>query len=233
MHQLCDKYAARTYVKSVAGEAILIPVLGIYDQVEDIDWDQLPQKFVMKVTHGSGWNILCRDKTSLNKRAAERKIKKWLRADFYKYQREWAYKGVQPKIICEQFLSDEKGEPPADYKFFCFRGAVKMIQVDSDRFSGHNRALYDAGWKRMPCSLKYQQTKSDLKRPDNLDEMIDVAQKLAGDLPFVRVDLYSLNNQIYFGEMTMYPGGGLEHFHPRRYDKVLGDFLILPEVAGC
>jgi len=228
LRKLVDKYEVRNYVEDKIGTEVLVDLIGIYEKVDEIDWYTLPSRFVLKMTHGSGWNILCRDKKTLDIIKAKKQLYCWYNDDFYKYQREWAYKGLKPRIICERFLADEEGEPPTDYKFFCFNGVPKLIQVDSDRFIGHHRALYDLKWNRLPFSLKYPASPNNNPPPKNLDKMIDVAKKLSDNLLFVRVDLYSLNHKIYFGEMTIYPGGGLEHFKPDIYDRIIGDTLKLP-----
>jgi len=225
---LTDKYEVRKYVTKIIGPEILINLINTYDKVDEINWSELPDQFVMKLTHGSGWNILCRHKKELNIYKVKKRLSAWMKKDFYIYQREWAYKKLKPRIICEQFISDDRGEPPADYKFFCFNGVPKLIQVDSDRYISHHRGLYDLEWNRLPFSLKYPASKNNVEPPENLNEMIQIAERLSVNLPFVRVDLYSLNNKMYFGEMTIYPGGGLERFTPDIYDKIFGNMLRLP-----
>lgn len=230
LRTIVDKYLVRNYVRERVGEKILVELVGVYESLDEIQWKNLPDRFVLKLTHGSGWNILCKEKSTLDMQRIYHRLRKWLGTDFYKYQREWAYKGLHPRIICERFLSDSKGEPPPDYKFFCFGGEPRVVQVDLDRTTNHTRNLYDLNWNRLPFSLKYPNCDTkEADFPKNFKEMVLICRELSRGLPFARVDLYTLDNAIYFGEITIYPGGGLEIFHPLKYNKILGDYLHFPD----
>jgi hypothetical protein len=188
----------------------------------------MPNRFVLKATHGSGWNVFCKDRQSFDWEKAQRRLREWLKQDFYHIGFEWPYHCVPPRIVAEHFLKDPDHEDLLDYKIFCFDGKPSMIQVDVDRFSNHTRAMFDTEWRQLPFSLAYPCPSVNVAQPSNLPEMLCLAEALSRDLPFVRVDLYSVQGTIYFGEMTMFPGAGYERFEPGEWDKRLGDMLRLP-----
>ncbi len=152
--------------------------------------------------------------------------------DFYKVGREWAYKGLTPRILCEEYLADLDGEPPFDYKFFCFHGKPEYLQVDFDRFTNHTRAIYDMQWNKLPCKLEYAFNHEEHPKPACFDEMTSVAAVLSKPFPFVRVDLYESNGKVYFGEMTFYPGKGVEKFDPPEYDLKFGQLLHIEDLIA-
>jgi len=224
--KLCsDKWTVRDYVEEAGCGRLLIPLLGVYDKPEEVPFEELPSRFVLKVSHGSGMNILCRDKASLDRAKTSADISRWMKADFAKVGREWAYTGVVPRIVCEEFLAGEDGEPPADYKVHCFAGEPRFIQVDYARFVRHTRALYTPEWKRIACRLEYALEKNDYPPPGTLPDMLDASRLLAKPFPYVRVDLYDLRGRLYFGELTFYHGKGVERFTPSRYDRDFGKWL--------
>jgi len=224
-----DKYLAREYVAEKVSAEILVPLIGVYERADEVPFDELPESFVLKATHGSGWNIICRSKAGLDVAEARATMSAWLNSNFFDVGREWAYREIQPRVVCETFLKEPDGEPPTDYKFFCFNGEPKFIQADFDRFQGHRRNLYDTAWNLLPCSLEYQSDPKPHAAPALLSDLLEVARKLSADFPFVRVDLYANDGQIYFGELTFYPGKGVERFSPQSYDREFGDLLNLPE----
>jgi hypothetical protein len=226
-----DKRAVRSFVAQRVGKRYLVPLLGAYERADDVDFDALPSRFVLKVSHGSQWNILCSDKRILDRKAVKERLSAWLDKDYWSFGREWAYKGLKPCILCEEFISSDGHEPPPDFKFFCVQGEAKYIQVDYDRFTHHTRALYDTEWNRLPCTLHYPAHAASSPRPECLDEMANVAMKLARNFPFVRADLYQVRHQVLFGELTFYPGRGLESFYPGKYDRVFGDCLDLSRLC--
>jgi hypothetical protein len=228
---LVDKHAVRGFVASRIGAEFLIPLIGCYQNASEIDFNSLPEQFALKANHGSGWNIICMDKSELDWPAAVDKMDRWLRMNFHRIGREWAYCSVPRRIVCEELITDENGNLPNDYKFFCFDGVPRFIQVDLDRFSGHSRNLYDTDWKLLPLEFEYPAGPKDHSAPSNLREMLQIAAKLSAGFPFVRVDLYSETGRTYFGEMTFYPEKGLGRFRPRSYDRIFGDFLDLPQTA--
>lgn len=228
-HNWCvcaDKYAVREFVKSQIGERYLIPLLGVYDDVSQINFDKLPKQFVMKANHGSSWNIICLDKNRLKKKKVCRKLDKYLNSDYYILNREIQYKDIAPKIICEKFIGDN-GNIPEDYKIFCFHGVPHFIQVDESRQTNHVRVLYDINWNMLPLEYKYPKGEPRA-RPETLDEMLGVAEQLSKDELFVRVDLYSINHKVYFGEMTFTPENAIGRFVPNNYDYEWGKLIKLP-----
>lgn len=224
-----DKYRVREYVEQRCGKEILVPLYGLYESVEEIDYDALPPEFVLKATHGSGWNLFCTDKNAFDRKRAADKMNRWLKRNYYYYSREWVYREIPPRIICEKLLIDENGNVPDDYKIFCFNGIPRIIQVDSDRFSRHTRNLYDTGWNFLDYAIDVPNDKNKIKeKPARLSRMLEIAAELANGFPQVRIDLYYTDNQIYFGEMTFFHGGGTEEFFPEEFGRTMGDYLTLP-----
>jgi hypothetical protein len=227
-----DKYTVRTYVAEVIGREYLIPLIGVYCSVDEIPWESLPNKFVLKCTHGSSSNIICHDKSILKIEKASRQLRKWMRRNWFWYGREWPYKNVEPRIICEKLLVDESGYELKDYKIFCFHGEPKLIQVDFNRFTNHKRNIYSTDWELLDLCITYQNdSEKIIKKPVFLDKMLDIARRLSQEIPHVRIDLYLSEEQIYFGEMTFYHGAGFEKFNPEIYDYLLGSWLDLSKVS--
>jgi len=226
---LCaDKFLVRDHVRDRGLGDNLVPLLGVYDRLEEIDYGDLPARFVLKATHGSGWNVFCRSRSVFDPRAANAQLARFLRSNYYHRARERIYKDIKPRIICEELLQDRSGASPTDYKFFCFHGEPKFIQVDYDRFTAHTRNFYDLAWRRIPCRLRYlNNPAADGLRPERLLQMIVLAQRLASDFPFVRVDLYETDNGLFFGELTFLPSRGLGKFVPSRFDRLFGEHLDL------
>lgn len=228
---LVDKYAVRTYVKDTIGEDYSIPLVGgPWQSVDQIDLDQLPESFVLKCTHDSGSTIVCKDKKDFDFQAAKKKLATCLKENYYWPSREWPYKNVPPQIIVEKYTVDESGCDLKDYKFMVFNGEVKCLFVCSERATGSLKVtFYDTDWNLMPFIRKYPNSSKPIPRPKQLEEMIGLAKKLAGDLPFARIDFYLANEKICFSEITLFPGGGFEAFTPESWDRTLGSWLRLPE----
>lgn len=228
--ELADKYAVRGYVSRVIGEEYLIPLIAVYNSVDEIRWDELPNQFVLKCTHSCGKNIICENKEKLDIRDAKKKLRKWMKKNFFWHGREWAYKNIRPRIICEQYMVDESGTELKDYKIFCFNGKPRFIQVDFNRFRGHKRNVYTVDWQYLDLSYNYpNQASTHIEKPKKLDEMLRCAAKLSSEFPFVRTDFYSIDEQIYIGELTFYPANGMSRFNPKEYDYILGEWLNLPD----
>jgi hypothetical protein len=225
---LVDKYLVRKYVANKIGDSYLNKIIGIYNSENEIEFNSLPNKFVLKTTHASGYNVLCKDKSQLNWQQVKTNLHEWLSMDYFYMDREWAYKNVQPRILCEEYLDDHGNSPP-DYKIFCFSGVAKFIQVDVGRFTDHRRNIYDLNWNMLDVVLKYKNN-GTIEVPENLDEMISVAERLSAGLVFCRVDLYSFDKKIIFGEMTFYPGSGTEKITPDKYEYLWGEYLDLSKV---
>ncbi|WP_257018447.1 ATP-grasp fold amidoligase family protein [Winogradskyella pacifica] len=231
--QLVDKYAVRAYVEEKIGAQYLNDIYGVYDKPEDIPFDEFPAKFVVKATHTSSHNLIVTDKTNLNKEKALKSFRKWLNKNqYYRIGQEWAYKDVQPRLIVEKFLKNDEENSLIDYKFYCFSGTAKFLEVHLDRADNHKRGFYDFDFKPLPyryVSLE-KSISSDIKKPSNLEEMIKFAEILAANFPFVRVDFYSIEGKTIFGEMTFYPSDGRKDFIPEEYNKIIGDYIILPKL---
>jgi hypothetical protein len=226
--QLADKYRVRDYVKEKVGEQYLNELLGVYKKPSEIDFEKLPEKFVLKCVHGSGFNLLVKDKSKLNIEATCKQLRKWQKKNFYNKGKEWSYKNLEPLIVAENFLTDQNGALN-DYKFFCFNGEIKFVQVDLERKINDYRCYYDTNWDKLPFyTEKNPFFEGEVEKPETLEDMIHVVKELSKDIPFVRVDLYSVNNKTIFGEMTFYPTNGTKAFLPLEYNRIIGDYFILP-----
>ncbi|UJL48319.1 glycosyl transferase [Virgibacillus sp. NKC19-16] len=224
-----DKYEVRSYVSRKLGQDYLIPVIGVYDSVEEIDWNALPNQFVLKCTHGSGTNIICNNKEELDINASKKMLNRWMKKNWYWYGREWPYKNVRPRIICEKYMVDESGTELKDYKIFCFNGEPKLIQVDFGRFTEHKRHLYSTDWEFIDAEINHiPNNPSIIPKPRSLDEMLRCAGIISKYIPQVRVDFYSINNQIYFGEMTFSHHSGFAKFEPESLEMQMGEWIKLP-----
>ena len=224
---MVDKFAVKEYVAKKIGPEYVIPTLGVWDRTEDIEWDILPNQFVLKCTHDSGGLVICKDKNKLDKNKAINKLKRCLRHDFYLYGREWPYKDVPHRIIAEQYIEGDNGELN-DYKVFNFNGEPRIIQIDYDRFKGHQRNLYTTEWDRIHATIEYPTDENrNFSKPIVLDELIALCRKLSEGRPFLRTDFYIVNNRIYFGELTFFHGSGLELFTPQEFDEQLGSWITL------
>ncbi|MBQ8564857.1 MAG: hypothetical protein IJ442_03365 [Bacteroidaceae bacterium] len=241
--RMVDKYEVKKYVADIIGEEYVIPTLGVWDKVEDIDYDALPNQFVLKSTHDSGGIVICKNKSLLDRVYVKKKIGKSLKRNYYNEKREWPYKYVKRRIIAEQFLSDSVHQDLIDYKFFCFNGQPRYCQVIRDRSTNETIDFYDMQWNHMPfvglnpiAPNEYNPiVKNGLNpvtRPSCLDNMIEICEKLAKNIPFVRIDLYIINNKIYFGEITFFPASGFGVFTPDNWNLVLGDMISLPNIKN-
>lgn len=228
---MVDKYKVRDYIAEKLGEEYLIPLLGVWDDPDDIDFDALPNQFVLKCNHNSGLGMcICKDKSKLDIKKVREELRRGLKQDYYLTSREWPYKNVPRKIICEQYMDDGSGELK-DYKFMCFDGEVKCSFVCSDRFNtnGLRVTFFDKDWKVMPFERHYPKADHQIERPQSYDEMIVLAEKLSGGIPFVRADFYEISGRPFFGELTFFPGSGYEEFTPQEWDAKLGHWITLPE----
>jgi hypothetical protein len=229
--RLVDKYEVRHYITNKIGAEYLIPLLGVYNNFEDIDFSKLPKQFVLKCTHDSGGVVICKNKDQFNIDKARETINKHLSKNYYYAWREWPYKDIRPRIICEKYMVDESGTELKDYKFMCFNGEAKCLFVGLNRNSpaGLNVDFYDMNWIPMPFERKYPSSGKITPKPKTFNKMVKFAKELSENFPFVRVDFYEVNGQLYFGELTFYPGSGYEEFTPESYDYLLGSWLELPQ----
>lgn len=223
-----DKVKAKEYVDTVIGPGHTIPTLGIWDNFDDIDFDKLPNEFVLKCTHDSGTIVICKDKTKLNIKKARKIITKGLQRKFYLEHREYVYKDVKPRIIAEKLMVDESGSDLKDYKFFCFNGIPKMLFTVKGR--PHPKLDFlDLNYNILPFERGYPVSGSKPYKPFSFDRMIELSRLLSKDFPFVRIDWYDINGIPYFGEFTFFPGAGCEPFKPDKWDYIVGEWLKLPE----
>lgn len=226
---MVDKYSVREYIANTIGEEYLIPLLGVWEHFEDIDFTQLPDQFVLKCTHDSGGLVVCKNKTKLDYDQANAKINKSLQRNYYWAGREWPYKNVKPRIIAEKYMVDESGYELKDYKFFCFHGVPKLVQVDFAREKSHLKNLYDLKWNMLDFEFNVPCDKSkQIARPETLKEMIRLATVLSQNIPYVRIDFYDVCGKMYFGEITFFPASGFGQFNPDKWDRILGSWLELP-----
>lgn len=217
-----DKIAVRDYVKTVIGEEYLIPIYGVWEKFDEIDFKNLPNKFILKTNHGSATNIIVNDKRKIDIKKVKRKMNNFLNDDFAYYGFELHYSGIKPLIFAEELL-DFGDSNIEDYKFLCFDGKIHYFWVDFNRNTNHKRNMYDLEWNLLEWNQwHYGNYTKKIEKPKNFDEMIEIVQKLSAGFDHVRVDLYNINGKIYFGELTFTNGGGYEPIYPREMDYELG-----------
>lgn len=229
--KMVDKYEAKEYVASIIGEEHIIPTIAIYDRVEDIDFDKLPNQFVLKCTHDSGGIVICKEKSKLDRNAALQKLKRGLNTNFFYQNREWPYKDVRARIIAEQYMVDESGYELKDYKWFCFDGEPKALFIASDRGSSTEETkfdFFDMDFQHLPFTNGHPNASKQITKPMGFDKMKELAGKLSKGLMQVRIDFYDINGKIYFGEITFFHWSGLKPFVPREWDYKLGSYIQLP-----
>ena len=231
---MVDKNAVKQIVTDKVGKEHIIPTLGVWKSFDDIDFNILPQRFVLKTTHGGGSTgiIICKDRNKFNYKQAKKKLTKSLKTDIYLRMREWPYKNVERQIIAEQYIEIPDKADLTDYKIFCFNGSPKYIQVIQDRNINETIDFFDTSWRHQPfigLNPKCKNAQIAPRKPINLDEMLRIAKILSYQIPFVRVDLYNINGRILFGELTFYPASGFGKIEPDVWNRYLSDLLILPQ----
>lgn len=225
---MVDKYAAKEYVSKIIGEEHIIPAYGVWDSFEEIDFESLPNQFVLKCTHGSGDVVICRDKTSFDLNRARKTLTKALRTDYYKIGREWPYKNVPHRILAEQYVSDEETSSGlTDYKFFCFGGQPKVMFVATERYSDCKFDYFDMDFSRLPIRNIHPNSSKLIEKPKRFEEMKKIAEQLSVKVPFIRIDLYEINGEIYFGEYTFFHAGGFSVYSPEEWDLKMGEWIDL------
>lgn len=228
---MVDKYAVKQYVADKIGEEYIIPTLGVWNNFDEIDFNNLPNQFVLKCTHDSGGLIICKDKRLLDVKAAKKKIGKSLKHNYYLSGREWPYKNVKPRIIAEKYMINSDINDLPDYKIHCFDGEAKFILVCSERFSdnGTKEDFLDIHWNKLPFKRPHLNgSKKILKKPAGFNRMLELSKKLSKNIPFIRCDFYEIDGQVYFGELTFFPASGFDVFEPAEWDYKLGSWLELP-----
>lgn len=227
---LVDKYEVRKYVQNILGDKYLIPLLGIWNTFDEIDFKNLPNEFVLKCTHDSGGIIVCHSKKEFNEEFARRKLTRLLKNNYFDYLREYPYKNIKPKIIAEKYMTDGSGNDNRqlqDYKFFCFGGVPKLLMVVQERFKSPKCNFYDMNFQLLSLKIGNPNFKEKIEKPYNFNLMIEVAKKLSSGLKHVRVDLYNINGRIYFGELTFFHWGGFSVIEPIEWDRKIGEWLKL------
>tara|TARA_B110000967_G_scaffold14789_1_gene14147 strand:- start:420 stop:1295 length:876 start_codon:yes stop_codon:yes gene_type:complete len=224
-----DKYEIRAYVKDKIGDSYLNDFIAIYNHVDEINLDDLPNQFALKGTHGSGYNVIVKDKNSLDWKDAKSKLNTFMSLNYYDRYRERIYKDVKPRILAEKYLDQLDNDHILDYKFYCIHGKPACIWVKTYDNGKHRNCYYDLNWNRMsPDTNNVDYLSKEVPKPDNLEELLSVSEKLANDFIFVRVDLYSIENKIYFGELTFFPWAANKRLTVERLNKELGDLIQLP-----
>lgn len=225
-----DKYTVRKYLEDLGYGYLLNDLIAVYDDVSKINFDDLPQRFVMKASHSSGWNLIVKDKSKINQTIWRKHFKYWLTHDIEWNGREWHYAEMKPRIVCEKYLEDASGAL-MDYKFFCFNGEPRFLQVNVGRGTVHStQNYYDIDWKLMPFGKSQPHNPNIcVERPEKFYEMLSLARELAKPFPYVRIDFYEAQGKIYFGEFTFFPCSGMPDFVPAEYDAIVGEMLTLPK----
>lgn len=227
---MADKIAVKQFVAKRIGSEYIIPTIAIYDSAEDVDFNKLPPKFVLKCNHNSGLGMfICQDKSKLNTTCIRRELSKGLQQNYFLHAREWPYKHIPRKILAEEYI-DGGSKGLNDYKIHCFNGVPMLIEVDFNRFIDHHRNLYDTDWHLLDMEMNYPSDRTYvIERPKHIDIMLKIAAKLSIGIPYLRVDLYNVDGKIYFGELTFYHQAGFVHFKPKSFDAELGAKIILTQ----
>lgn len=228
---MVDKYKVREYIAQTLGEEYLIPLIGVWDDPDEIDFDALPDQFVLKCNHNSGLGMcICKDKSKLDIPKVKAELRKGLKQDYYLPGREWPYKNVPRKVICEKYMTDnDDGSELTDYKFFCFNGVPKFMYISKDNSENATTDFFDMEFNHLEMRMKDPNSNVAPSKPDLFDEMKAIAEKLSKGIPFVRVDLYVISGAIYFGELTFFHNAGFCSIHPDHWGKTLGDWIKLPK----
>ena len=224
-----DKYRVREFIKAKGLEDILVNLYAVYDNADEICLDNLPGEFILKTTNGSATNIICKDKSRLDETLLKKQVTAFLKQSSASAGREWAYSYVKPKIIIEQLLVDKTSKDGSinDYKILCFNGKPEYIVLDVDRFTDHKRNIYDTKWNNLHIITDCPCAETEYSKPNTLDEMLRIAETLCKEFPAVRVDLYSVEGKVYFGELTFFPWSGYVQYYPDSFDYEMGKKFIL------
>jgi len=234
--QCADKYEVRNFVSNKTNYSILNEVYGIYDNVHQIDLKKLPKSFILKATHSSGMNFVCTDKNKVNWKKKFKEMNLWLSTNYYNGNREWVYKDIKPRIICEKLLTNENMDFKSldDYKFYCFNGVPHYCQVIRGRGENETIDFFDMDWNHMPFTgmRPLPNSKEKILKPFKYEKMIELSTQLSKDFPFVRVDFYYVNEEIVFGEMTFFPTSGMGQFYPSKWNTIMGELLNLNQTKN-
>lgn len=231
MTQCADKYGVRKYIEKQGFADTLNELIGVYECVDDIDFRRLPERYILKATHGSGWNIICKDKSKMSWIPLRLIMKSWLKHNIFWNGREWPYKDMKHRIVCEKYLEDSSGQL-MDYKFYCFNGEPKFVQANMGRGTErHAQNFYDLNWSLLPFGKDLAPSPDvNIPKPDNFDRMIAIARDLSSPFCYVRTDFYNVEGRVIFGELTFFPASGMPDFVPAEYDATVGSMLVLPKL---
>lgn len=231
---MVDKYEVKKYVADRIGEQYVIPLLGVWDRVDDIDFESLPERFVLKTTHDSGAIVICKDKYTFDVKAAKKKLDHYLKRRYYDCNREWPYKNVKPRVIAEVYMEDSKYKELRDYKFFTFGGVPQVLYIAQGRGKGEPTVadFFDMNFNHLPFTIDHDMADTPPDKPECFEEMKRLAAILSEGTPQLRVDFYEVDGRVYFGEMTFFHCSGNEAFHPEEWDKIFGDWVVLPDKNG-
>lgn len=225
---IVDKWEVMDFVKERIGDEYCVKKYGIWERFDDIDFDSLPERFVLKCTHDSGGVVICRDKATFDKKAAREKLEASLKKNYYWLSREWPYKQIKPRILAEEYLEDTQGKGLPDYKFFCFDGEPKFLFVATGRAEGDTRFdFFDTDYQWLPVKQHYPNADTPPEKPQCFEEMLELSRKLSAGFKHVRVDFFQANGRVYFGELTLTHFAGYHPYEPACYDKIFGDYLHL------
>lgn len=229
---MVDKIAAKQYVAEKIGEEFIIPTLGVWSSPDEIDFDMLPDQFVLKWNHDSGSIVICKDKNTFDRESAKNKLRHGEKVNGYWYGREWPYIGVRPKLLAEEYMEDDATKELRDYKVFTFGGKAHLFLVASERQKKGEDVkfdFFDINRNHLDLINNHQNAAQIPQLPTKFDLMISLAEKIAIDYPHLRVDFYEVNGKVYFGEITLYHGSGFMHFKPEKWEKIMGEWIVLPE----
>lgn len=231
--KFADKYEVREYVKEKVGGRVLAKCLEIYRSFDEINFEDLPNEFVLKCTHGSGYNLIVKNKSTENFKQAKLKFDKWLKINYYFKFRERVYKDLEPRIICEEFLIDNEINELIDYKFYCSKGIPFNLVVKAKEEGKCKMAYYDMDWNKItPDESTKNYLNKEVKKPDNFEDMKEIASKLSKDFYFIRVDLYSVNGEIYFSELTFFPNGAMKRLMIEDMNRSLGEYVNISHLVS-
>lgn len=229
--KMVDKVEVKNHIADTIGAEYVIPILGVWETADDIDFDKLPEQFVLKCNHDSGSVVICKDKSALNKKKTAKYLNKRLKKSGFWYGREWPYKNVKPRIFAEQYIGNSGNDDVCDYKFFCFNGKAELLLIAADRQNKKTETtfdFFDMEFNHLPFVNGHCMARNTPKKPKQFEKMIVLAEKLSHGIPHVRVDFYEVEGRIFFGEMTFFHWSGFCPFEPEKWDYILGDLIVLP-----
>ena len=231
---MVDKYEVKKYVANKIGEEYVIDLIGVWDSFDDINFENLPNQFVLKCTHDSAGLIICKNKSTFDIKAAKQKFDKCLKRNFFYSGREWPYKNVKPRIIAEKYMEDSKYKELRDYKFFTFNGEPKVLYIAQGRGRGEETTsdFYDMNFNHLPFTIDHNMAKTKPEMPINFELMKELARKLSENTPQLRVDFYEVDGKVYFGELTFFHCSGFDKFNPEEWDYKFGSWIKLPEICS-